>query len=88
MPGFRAYGGDPDLPDPSKSNNSFWGAFLVEAINNGSIPITRLDDMVTRTFAAYYKLGQDKNYPKTNFDVTTTDDKRPGSNVVTNLHVK
>ncbi|EJD47277.1 hypothetical protein AURDEDRAFT_62469 [Auricularia subglabra TFB-10046 SS5] len=85
MPGFRRYGDPADLPDPSLSTNSFWGANLVEAVNNGSVPMARLDDMVTRTFAAWYKLGQDKNYPKVNFDVITTDDFRNG--VRTNEHV-
>ncbi|KZV87575.1 beta glucosidase precursor [Exidia glandulosa HHB12029] len=85
MPGFRAYGQDPDLPDPSLSDNGFWGKFLVDAVNNGSVSTARLDDMVTRSFAAYFKLGQDKGYPKTNFDVTTPDDFRNG--VLVNEHV-
>lgn len=85
MPGFPAYGGNPELPDPSLSDNSFWGKFLVDAVNNGSVPLTRLDDMLTRTFAAYYKLGQDKGYPKVNFDVQTTDQFRNG--ILTNERV-
>ncbi|KAJ7591633.1 glycoside hydrolase superfamily [Mycena floridula] len=70
MPGFKAYGlGDQEEANPANATNSFWGAALVEAVNNGSVPVSRLDDMVTRIFAAYYKLGQDRNYPPVNFDV-------------------
>jgi beta-glucosidase len=59
MPGFPAYGvGDPSIPDPSTGNNSFWGPTLIEAVNNNSVSETRLDDMVVRQLAAYYKLGQ------------------------------
>jgi len=61
MPGFRKYSDPPNVPDPANSNNSWWGAYLVEAVNNGSVPIERVDDMVTRSFAAYYYVGQDKS---------------------------
>lgn len=37
----------------------FWGHLLTQAILNGSLPIERLDDMVTRVVAAWYQLGQD-----------------------------
>jgi len=87
MPGFRAYGQPPDLPNPAQSDNTFWGKFLIEAVNNGSLPLSRLDDMIIRPFAAYYKMGQDKGYPKLNFDVITTGATRPGSNFVSNEHV-
>lgn len=36
-----------------------WGSQLSKAVLNGSLPIGRLDDMVTRTVAAWYQLGQD-----------------------------
>jgi beta-glucosidase len=63
MPGFMAYGlGNQEEGDPATANNSFWGANLVEAVNNGSVPVSRLDDMITRIFAAYYKLGQVKEH--------------------------
>ncbi|KII87356.1 glycoside hydrolase family 3 protein [Plicaturopsis crispa FD-325 SS-3] len=67
MPGFIAYG-DPDQPNPSQANNSYWGAQLKDAVQNGSIPESRFDDMVIRTMAAYYKLGQDAGFPPVNFD--------------------
>lgn len=48
----------------------FWGKNLTTAINNGSVEMSRLDDMGTRILAAWYLLGQDKaEYPKKpNFD--------------------
>lgn len=38
---------------------SLWGAELSKAVLNGSLPLERLNDMVTRTVAAWYQLGQD-----------------------------
>lgn len=73
MPGFRAYDPDPNEWDPSKAKASYWGAALITAVKNGSVPLSRVDDMVTRTLAAWYKAGQDKNYPKTNFNWTAVD---------------
>ncbi|KAJ7762672.1 glycoside hydrolase superfamily [Mycena metata] len=64
MPGFFAYGQGPQAEaDPVTAINGWWGSHLLEMVNNGSVPEARVDDMVVRTFAAYYKLGQDKNYP-------------------------
>lgn len=45
MPGFRAYG-DGEAPNPSTANNSFWGQALGDAVRNGTIPMSRFDDMV------------------------------------------
>lgn len=39
--------------------SDFWGNNLTEAVNNGSVPEVRLNDMVTRIIAAWYKFGQD-----------------------------
>jgi beta-glucosidase len=46
-------------------DSGFWkDNALVEAINNGSLPQSRLDDMATRILAAWYLLGMDSaNYP-------------------------
>ena len=44
-------------------DGGYWGNNLTEAINNGSVSETRLDDMVTRILAAWYHLGQDEGYP-------------------------
>lgn len=39
--------------------NSLWGPKLTEAVLNGSVPMERMDDMVTRVVAAWYQVGQD-----------------------------
>lgn len=39
---------------------SLWGPELTKAVLNGSVPMERVDDMVTRIVAAWYQLGQDK----------------------------
>ncbi|KAM6512062.1 hypothetical protein FALCPG4_017049 [Fusarium falciforme] len=36
---------------------------FTEAINNGSVPLSRLDDMVTRIVAAWFFMRQDKDFP-------------------------
>ncbi|KAH6855486.1 glycoside hydrolase superfamily [Chaetomium sp. MPI-CAGE-AT-0009] len=41
------------------NGESFWGPELSRAILNGSVPVDRLNDMVTRIVAAWYQLGQD-----------------------------
>ncbi|MCJ1278822.1 hypothetical protein MMC21_006641 [Puttea exsequens] len=45
--------------------DSLWGGKLTEAVLNSSVPLERIDDMVTRTVAAWYQLGQDdkKKWP-------------------------
>ncbi|KAJ4356174.1 uncharacterized protein N0V89_004204 [Didymosphaeria variabile] len=40
--------------------DSLWGAQLTKAVLNGSVPIDRVDDMVTRIVAAWYQVGQDQ----------------------------
>ncbi|KKY16558.1 putative beta-glucosidase 1 [Phaeomoniella chlamydospora] len=45
-------------------DGGFWGGNLTEAVNNGSVSVDRLDDMVRRQLAAYFLLGQDKQYPQ------------------------
>ncbi|KAJ5679118.1 hypothetical protein N7462_007362 [Penicillium macrosclerotiorum] len=51
---------DMAMPD----GQSFWGNNFTEAITNGSVPVSRLDDMATRIIAAWYKMGQDESsYP-------------------------
>ncbi|KAF7314641.1 Glycoside hydrolase family 3 protein [Mycena kentingensis (nom. inval.)] len=54
--------------DMMMPDSSFFGNSLVSAVNNGSVPMARLDDMVTRVLAAWYFLGQDQDYPAVNFD--------------------
>ncbi|KAH8814885.1 family 3 glycoside hydrolase [Xylogone sp. PMI_703] len=45
------------------SSPIFWGSNLLDAVNNGSVPTSRLDDMVVRTIAAWYQMGQDQDFP-------------------------
>lgn len=40
-----------------------WGDKLTEAVKNGTVPEARITDMVIRTIAAYYQMGQDKDFP-------------------------
>lgn len=86
MPGFKAYGVGPVEPNPDNTTNSWWGSALLESVNNGSVPLWRVDDMVTRTMATFYKLGQDKGYPPVNFDYNTENTFLDGVQV--NEHVK
>jgi beta-glucosidase len=44
---------------------SLWGPELTKAVLNGSVPLSRINDMATRIVAAWYKLGQDD---KSKFD--------------------
>jgi beta-glucosidase-like glycosyl hydrolase len=50
---------------------SFWGANLTTAVLNGSVPLSRVDDMVTRILAAWYQMGQDTDFPEPNFSSWT-----------------
>ncbi|KUJ08698.1 beta-glucosidase-related glycosidase [Mollisia scopiformis] len=42
---------------------SHFGGNVTAAVNNGTLDIARLDDMVTRIMTPYYFLGQDKDFP-------------------------
>lgn len=59
MPGDINYDG---------GKTSYFGPNLTMAVNNGSVPEARLDDMAQRVVAAWYLVGQDQNYPAVNFD--------------------
>jgi beta-glucosidase len=88
MPGFMAYGmGNQNEANPVTAINGWWGANLLQAVRNGSVPEWRIDDMVTRTLAAWYKLGQDSGYPDVNFAQTTQDTYSSDGRLV-NEHVK
>ncbi|KAJ7445265.1 glycoside hydrolase superfamily [Mycena latifolia] len=71
MPGFISYGNPVNNPDPATATNSWWGAALIEMVNNGSVPEARVDDMVTRTIATWFKMGQDSDYPDVSFSQLT-----------------
>jgi beta-glucosidase len=62
-----------DMTMPGSDFNSppgsiFWGANLQKAIDAGSVPQARLDNMVTRILAAWYLLEQDEGYPEVAFN--------------------
>jgi beta-glucosidase len=42
---------------------SFFGPNITTGVNNGSLPLSHLDDMILRIMAPYYLLGQDSGYP-------------------------
>ncbi|KAL2197421.1 glycoside hydrolase family 3 protein [Corynascus similis CBS 632.67] len=52
---------------------SLWQYELTRSVLNGSVPLDRLNDMATRVVAAWYKMGQDKNFPRPNFSSNTRD---------------
>jgi beta-glucosidase len=43
--------------------DGFWGDLLVTAVNNGSVPESRIDDMAIRIIAPWYQMGQDTDFP-------------------------
>lgn len=51
---------DMAMPD----GEAYWGNNFTQAYTNGSVPVSRLDDMATRIVAAWYQMGQDESsYP-------------------------
>lgn len=44
-------------------DGGFWGANLTEAVNNGSVSTSRIDDMATRVLASMHLLHQEYSYP-------------------------
>lgn len=58
----------PVQPGPDGGNmTSFWGRNLTTMIQNGSVPVSRLDDAATRILSAWHLLDQDKDFPLPNF---------------------
>ena len=62
------------------SNDSYFGKNLTDAVHAKKVSESRVTDMATRIVAAWYKLGQDKNFPKTTLDSFHLD-KAPYVNV-------
>lgn len=62
---------------PLVLGESYWMDEYSRAILNGSTPVDRLNDAVTRILAAYFQMGQDQNYPPPNFDTNTQDAEGP-----------
>ncbi|KAF2824218.1 hypothetical protein CC86DRAFT_52089 [Ophiobolus disseminans] len=42
---------------------SFFGGNITIAVNNGSLSVSRVDDMIVRIMTPYFWLNQDQNYP-------------------------
>ncbi|CAF1082617.1 unnamed protein product [Rotaria magnacalcarata] len=55
---------DIDMP----GSDGLMGAVLVRAVETGTIPEARINDMITRVLAPYYLLGQDQGYPTLDLD--------------------
>ncbi|KAL1876892.1 hypothetical protein VTK73DRAFT_9045 [Phialemonium thermophilum] len=67
---------DMDMPGDQQIpllGTSYWMYELTRSVLNGSVPIDRLNDMATRVVAAWYQMGQDKDYPPPNFSSNTHD---------------
>ncbi|KAL2059938.1 hypothetical protein VTL71DRAFT_10093 [Oculimacula yallundae] len=63
--GSALAGMDMAMPGDNFGDNRFlWGQALTSALSSNQIPMSRLDDMITRILAAWYLVGQDTNYPK------------------------
>ncbi|KAI0104006.1 glycoside hydrolase superfamily [Nemania sp. FL0031] len=45
------------------SGSPFWAGNLTTAVNNGSVPESRLDDMATRIIATWFKMKQEDGFP-------------------------
>lgn len=68
QPGFFGYG-DASQGNPATATNSYFGKNLQFVVNNGSVPLTRVQDMAIRIMTPYYFLGQDDpSYPALNFN--------------------
>ncbi|RMZ86740.1 hypothetical protein DV736_g6036, partial [Chaetothyriales sp. CBS 134916] len=50
-----------DMTMPAGAN--YWAANLTQAVVNGSVPESRIDDIATRILAAWYQMGQDISFP-------------------------
>ncbi|KAF9535818.1 beta-glucosidase [Crepidotus variabilis] len=50
------------------SGTTYFGNSLLQAVQSNTVSQARMDDLATRILAAWYLVGQDKNYPAVNFD--------------------
>ncbi|KAI0914162.1 glycoside hydrolase family 3 protein [Ustulina deusta] len=62
---FANAGLDIEMPGniSSLAGPSYFGDALLEAVNEGLVTEERLDDMVKRVMAPYFRLGQDQDFP-------------------------
>ena len=56
---------------------AYWAYELSTSILNGTVPLARLNDAVTRIVATWYQFGQDQDYPLPNFSANTDDPTGP-----------
>jgi beta-glucosidase len=69
-------------PDGIGSGDSYFGGNLTALTNDGTITISRVDDMATRILAGWYLLGQDaSSYPSVNFNSWLPDDEATNGRV-------
>jgi beta-glucosidase len=61
--GSALAGLDMTMPCGGSFGGQLWGSTLATACNNGSVPVSRVNDMVTMMLAGWYYLGQDQNFP-------------------------
>ncbi|KAL7411292.1 glycoside hydrolase superfamily [Mrakia frigida] len=54
---------DQTMPGQGFSIGGDFGATLVDLVNEGAVPIERIDDMVLRVLTPFFHLGQDKHFP-------------------------
>lgn len=54
-------------------NDKYMGINLLPAVQNGTIPEARIDDMIIRNLAPYFLLGQDQNFPMLNLNYDATE---------------
>ncbi|PPQ70745.1 hypothetical protein CVT24_000856, partial [Panaeolus cyanescens] len=56
------------------SGTTYFGDVLYNAVQSGSVPQSRIDDLATRILAGWYLLGQDSGYTALNFDSWNVND--------------
>lgn len=61
--------------------NSFFGETLVDFVNNGTVPLSRVQDMAQRVLASWYFLHQDENYPAVNFNANAPGDESTNEHI-------
>ena len=52
-----------DTPSVIFAITNYWNGTIQKVYANGSLPSTRLEDMLLRIYTPYFYLGQDKSYP-------------------------
>ncbi|KAL0565546.1 hypothetical protein V5O48_016478 [Marasmius crinis-equi] len=58
---------------PLINGGNVYGGNLTTAVNDGVVPESKVDEMVTRILASWLRLGQDQDFPAVSFDVQNPD---------------